>query len=122
MRGGEACQAVHQPLRGEIQRGADREDVDALALEQPLRTGSDVVERFANDDEIVSACLGDLEALALADEQLYAELCFQRLHLLADRALGDVKLLRRPSEALVASGGLERPESIEWWQLAWHRR
>ena len=70
MRGGEAGQAMHQPFRGEIQRGADREDVGALALEQPLRTGSDVVERFANDDEIVSARGSDPEALALADEQL----------------------------------------------------
>jgi len=71
-----------------------------------------VIERLADLDEIVAAGGGDLEALALAVEQLEAELCFQRLHLLADRALGDVKFIGGAREALVAGSGLERPESI----------
>jgi hypothetical protein len=34
----------------------------------------------------------------------------QRLHLLTDRALGDVKFFGSAREALVAGGGLERPD------------
>jgi hypothetical protein len=68
MRCGEARQAMHQPFRGKIQRGTDREHVGALPLHQPLRAGADVVERLADHNQIVAAGGGDLEALALAVE------------------------------------------------------
>ncbi len=79
-----------------------------------------MVERLADHDEIVPAGGRDLEALAVALEQLDAELALERLHLLADRALGDVKLLGRAREALVAGGRLERAERIERRQAARH--
>jgi len=59
--------------------------------------------------------------LALAAEELDAELDLEGLDLLAHRALGDVKLLGRAGEAFVAGGGLERPECIERRQPARHR-
>jgi len=111
---------MHQPFRGEILRGADCEHAGTVPLHQPLRGGADVIERLADLDEIVAAGGRDLEALALAVEQPDAELRLQRLHLLADRALGDVKFLGGAREALVTGGGLERPEGIERRQPAWH--
>src|SRR5260370_25551724 len=110
-----------QPFRGEIQRGADREDAGVLPLHQPLGAGADVVERLANHAEVIPAGRGNLEALALAAEELDAELGLEGPDLLAHRALGDVKLLGRAGEAFVAGGGLERPECIEWRQPARHR-
>src|SRR5215472_9581137 len=118
---GKASQAMNQPFRGEIQRGADYEDASVLPLHQPLGAGPNVVERLANHDEIIPADRGNLEALALAGEELDAELGLEGLDLLAYRALGDVKLLGRAGEAFVAGGGLERPECIERRQPARHR-
>src|SRR5260370_40967293 len=111
-----------QPFRGEIQRGADREDVGALLLHQPLGAGADVVERLANHAEVIPAGRGNLEALALAAEELDAELGLKGPDLLAHRALGDVKLLGGTSEAFVAGGGFERPGCIEWRRPRRRRR
>ena len=118
---GKTSQAMHQPFRGEIQRGVDREDAGVLPLHQPLGAGADVVERLANHDEKISAGGGNLEALVLAAEELDAELDLEGLDLLAHRALGDVKLLGCAGEAFVAGGGLEGPECIERRQPARHR-
>src|SRR5262245_51973282 len=113
---------MDQPLRGKIRRGADRERAAALALQQPLRSVGDAIEGIAHDREIGAASLGDDEPLVLTIEQLEPELGLERLHLMADRALGDAQLLGGAREALVASRGLERLECIERWQLARHRR
>src|SRR5215469_2385318 len=117
---GKASQAMHQPFRGEIQRGANGEDAGVLPLHQPLGAGADVVERLADNDEIIPAGRGDLEALALAAEKPDAELGLERLDLLAHGALGDVKLLGRAGEAFVSCSGLERPEGVERRQPARH--
>jgi hypothetical protein len=109
---------MSEPLRREIQRGANPEDAGVLPLHQPLGAGADVVERLANHDEIIPAGRGNPEALALATEELDAELGLEGLDLLAHRALGDVKLLGRAGQAFVAGGGLERPECIELRQPA----
>jgi hypothetical protein len=66
-----------------------------------------------NHDEIIPARRGNLEALALAAEELDTELRLEGLDPLAHRALGDVKLLGRAGEAFVTGGGLEGPERIE---------
>ena len=70
MRRGETGQPMHQPFRGEILRGADREYAGTLPLYQPLRGGADVIKRLADLDEIVAAGGRDLEALALAVDSL----------------------------------------------------
>ncbi len=84
-----------------------------MPLHQPFRAGADVVKRFADYDEIVATGGSDAEALTLAVEEPGAELRFQCLHLLADRALSHVKLFRGPSKALVACGRFKRPERIQ---------
>ena len=118
----EAAEPVHQPLGREVGRRADREDAGGLPLQQPLGAERDAVEGVANDVEVVAAGLGDDQPLALAIEELEAELGLERLHLVADRALGDAELLRGAGEALVAGGGLEGPERVQRRQPARHRR
>ena len=118
----EAAEPVHQPLGGEVGRRADREHPRTLPLQQPLGAERDPVERVADHVEIFAAGLGDHQPLALAIEKLEAELGFERLHLVADRALGDAELLRGPGEALVAGGGLEGPDGVQRRQPARHRR
>ena len=68
--------------------------------------------------KIVAAGLGDGQALALAVEELQAELGLQSLHLMADGALGDAQLVRGSGEALVPRRGLKRPQRIQRWQRA----
>src|SRR5262245_26215407 len=108
---------MDQPLRREVRRGAHRERTAALALQQPLRSVGDAIEGIAHHREIGAASLGDDEPLVLAIEQLQPELGLERLHLMADRALGDAELLGGAREALVAGRGLEGLERIERWQL-----
>jgi hypothetical protein len=63
---GEAAEAVHQPLGGEIWRCRDREDAGALSLQQSLGAGGEAVKRIADDLEVSATRLGDHEPLALA--------------------------------------------------------
>ena len=118
---GEAAQAMDEPLRREVRRRADGEHAAALALQQALRPGGDAVEGIAHDGEIGAARLGDDEPLPLAIEKLQSELGLERLHLMADGALGDAELLGGAREALVARRRLESLECVERRQPARHR-
>jgi hypothetical protein len=99
---GEAAEAVHQPLGGEIWRCRDGEDAGALSLQQSLGAGGEVVKRIADDLEVSATRLGDNEPLALAVEKAKPEFGLKSLHLVTDCALGDAQFARRPSKALVA--------------------
>jgi hypothetical protein len=117
---GEAAEPMHEPLRCKIGRGADRERAAALALQQPLRSVADAIECIAHDNEVGTPGLGDDQPLALAIEELQSELGLERLHLMADRTLGDAEFLGGAREALVAGSGLEGLERVERWQAARH--
>ena len=119
---GEAAQPMHEPLRRKIRRGADGERAAALALQQPLGSVGDSIEGIAHDREVGATCLGDHQSLPFAIEQLQPELGLERLHLMADGALGDAELLGGAREALVTGRGFEGLERIERRQPAWHRR
>jgi hypothetical protein len=92
-----------------------------LALQQPLRSVAYAIERVAHDDEVGAPGLGDDQPLAFAIEELQSELDLERLHLMADRALGDAEFLGGAREALMAGSGLEGLERVERWQAARHR-
>ncbi len=121
VRFGKMPEPVHQPFGGEVRRRADRQNTGILPLEQPFGAERDPVERIADDGQIVAARLGDDKALAFAVEQLDAKLGFERLDLMADRALRDVKLVGRARETLMPGGGLEGLQGIERWQARAHR-
>ena len=70
--------------------------------------------------EVVATGFRDDQPLAFAVEQLDAELRFQRLDLMAHRALRDGQFFGRAGEALVAGRGLEGLEGIQRRQAAKH--
>src|SRR5205823_13042105 len=91
-----------------------------LPLHQSLGSHRDAIERVAHDGEIIAAGVGDDQALPLAGEELDAEFGFQRLDLMAHRALSDAKLLGSAGEADMAGGGLEGFECVQLWQAPRH--
>ena len=117
---GKAAQAVDEPFGRKVRRRADGEDARALPLEQTLGADRDAVESVAQHGEVLAARLRDDEALALAIEELDAQLELQGLHLVAHRALRHAQLLGRAREALVAGRGLESLERIEGRKAAEH--
>jgi hypothetical protein len=80
------------------------------------------MEDIANDLEIAAPRLRDHQPLALPVEQLEAQLGFERLHLMADGALGDAQFLGGAREALATGGSLKSLQSVERRQSARHRR
>ena len=121
MRLGKPPQPMHQPLGGKVRGGADRQGARALALDQALGSDRDPVERVADDDQIVATRFGDHQPLALAIEQLDAELLLQRLHLMADGALRHAQFLGGARKTLVAGRRLEGLQGIQSRQTAQHR-
>src|SRR5581483_1298676 len=81
----------------------------------------DAIEGVPQRGQVLAARLGDDEPLALAIEELDAELQLQGLDLMADGALRHAQLLGGAREALVARGRLEGPERIERRKPARHR-
>ena len=110
---GEAAETVHQPFGGEVRRRGHGQDPGALSLQQTFGAGGEAVEGVAHHLEIRAPRLGDDEPLALTVEEAKTEFGLKGLHLVADRALRDAQLVRRPGEALVASGGLEGLERVQ---------
>lgn len=83
-----------------------------MPLREAGRPERDAVEGVADNVEV---------PLALAIEELEAELRLWRLHLVADRSLSDEQLLGRAREALMTGRGLEGLQRIERRQSARHR-
>src|SRR5215469_13757970 len=84
---GKPSETVNQPFGGEVRRGTDGERASTLTLSQLLGSKRDPVEGIAYHSEIIAACAGDDEAVALAVEQPDAKLSLQCFHLVADRSL-----------------------------------
>src|SRR5262245_16943863 len=119
---GEPVQSMNEPLGRKIRRRAHGKRAAALALQKPLRSVPDAVERIAHDNEIGAAGFGDHQPLPFAVEKPQSEFGFECLHLMADGTLRDAELLSRAGEALVAGRGLEGLERIERRQAARHRQ
>jgi hypothetical protein len=121
MRFGEVAEPVHQPLGGEVRRGADGKNARALPLQKPLGAYGDAVQCIAYDVEIVPARFRDDEALSFAIEKLDGKFGFECLDLVAYRSLGDAKFFCGAGEALMPSRGLEGFQGIQRWQARAHR-
>ena len=117
---GKAAEPVHQPLAGEIGRRADRERAGLVLLQQGFGAERQLVEGVTHHGEIAAPGGGDDEAAMFAVEQPAAELGFERLHLLADRALRDAQFLRGLGEALMPRRGLAGLQRIQGRQAADH--
>ena len=117
---GEPAKPTDEPLRREIRRHADGEHTGLLPLRQTLSTERDLVERVANDCEILAARLGDDEPLALAIKKLKPELGLERFDLLAHGARRHEQLLSSAREALTTRHGLKSLDGIERREAARH--
>src|SRR5205085_2624370 len=122
MRLRKSAKAVDEPFGGEVRRCADGEDTRSLALHQTLGADRDAIERVAQNGEVVATGLGDDQALALAIEELDAELRFQSLDLMAHGTLGDAQLLGRARETLVTRRGLEGLQCVQCREATKHGR
>jgi hypothetical protein len=78
----------------------------------------DVVEAFTHGCGKLSPWLGQHHAAAASLEQGNAQLVLQRLHLVTDRAMGQVQLCRGPAEVELPGGDLESTQRVQGRQ-AW---
>ena len=115
------AEPMHEPLGREVRRSADGKSARALPLNKPLGAGGNAVQGIAYDVEIIPARFRNDQALAFAIEELDREFCFERLDLVAHRALRDAKLFGSAREALMPSRGFERLQGIQRWQARTHR-
>lgn len=122
LRFGKVTEPVHQPLGGEVRRGADGKNACALPLQKPLGADCDAVQCIAYNVEIVPARFRDDEALAFAIEELDGEFGLQRLDLVAHRALRDTEFFGSAREALMPSRGFEGFQGVQRWQTRAHRK
>ena len=122
MLGLEAMQARRQPAQSE---GRDQADIEragvGLAADALQRVGH-AVEGIAQVGQQRLAFAGDLEPARTAHEQRHAQPLLERLHLVADRRLGDVQLLGGVGEGGVAGGGFEGAERVQRQLRAAHLR
>ena len=81
--------------------------------EQALGALHQPVEDVAHDRQIVLTDLGELDPAADAAEQRTAELRFETLDAMADRALGEIELFGSLGEARMPRGGLEGAQGVE---------
>jgi hypothetical protein len=100
-------EAMHQPFRCKVRRRAHGEHARRLPLREAGGPKRDAIKGVPDYVEVLAACIGDDEALALAIEELEPEFQLQRLHLVADRSLSDEQFLGCPREALMPSRRFE---------------
>ena len=113
----EKMQARHQPANREPRRGTDRQDLFLV------RTRPDGVRRLrhlfkgAPDDRgIFSAFIGQLDAAGQSFKQAAAQELLDLPDLAAHRTMGNEQIARRRGEALVARGGFEGAQRVQWWK------
>jgi hypothetical protein len=108
-----AMQSRHQPAKG---KGGDQTDVQGARIglaTDPLQRVGHAVESIAQVRQQRLAFAGDFQPTRAAHEQRHAEPFLERLHLMADGGLRDVKFFGGVSEACVAGGGFEGPERVQ---------
>ena len=119
MRFSEAAQAMDKPF------GSKLGDVLTVSAPAFWRCNNRSVplamyECVAHDAQIGETGFCDDQPLALAIEELEAQLRFKCLHLVAHGALRDAQLLGRSCEAFMARRSLEGLEGVQRWQAPRH--
>jgi hypothetical protein len=99
-----------------------RENAAALPLKKPLGPDGNSVQRITHHVEIFPARLRNDEPLAFAIEKLDCQFGFERLDLMAHRALRNAQLLRSTREALVPGRGFKSLQGVQRWQARTHRK
>ena len=116
----EVCQARDQPVRGERRQHADGQRAVRTRTQFGNAAG-DAVQCLAHSDGERAARLGQFHAAAAPVEQRHAEFALQRLHLMADRAVGDMQFGAGAGKIQVAGGGFEGAQRGKRRQAGGHR-
>jgi hypothetical protein len=93
-----------------------------LAPKEVIRANGYAIQCITDDKEILATCIRDRQPFAVSSEELDAERCLQRFHLLAYRRLADLQFFGGAREVLASRCRLESRESIQWRQTTRHRR
>ncbi|ODN65150.1 hypothetical protein BA763_13425 [Burkholderia cenocepacia] len=114
----ERADARRDEARGERRQHRHHQPPVAVARAHVARRVGDHHQRGADLLRVPHAGVGQAQPLAVAREQLHAELFLERAHLVADRAVRDEQLVGGAREVLVARGGFERANRVQRGELA----
>ncbi len=82
------------------------------AGEQLVGDRVETVQCFVHHTQIGLAGAGQRQAAMVPDKQRRVQIGLQLAHLLTDRGLRDIELLRRQGEAQPTAGRLEGPQDV----------
>ena len=108
----EAVQTRHQPLGAEgwrhchAQRGVG-------GVHQQVGGLLDRAQGITHAGEVVVAGIRQRELVVAAEEQLFTQMVFELLDLVADRGIGHAQLISGPAEAQVAARDFKDAQCIE---------
>src|SRR5215813_10963637 len=114
----ESRELRHEPERRERHGRAHRHRRRAARRPHRRRRRAEAVERAAHGLQIALTRVRQEQRAGAAVEELRPELLLERLHLPADRGLGEEELLARLGEGEMPRGSLEALEEIERRQVA----
>ena len=117
-----AMQPHDEPLGGKGGGGGDGQRAGVVMRPQSPHRGLNPGKRVRQARQQHFRRDGQLDRTVEAMKQLYPEILFERVDLMADRGRGDVQLLRRLAEAFQPRGGFEGPKGAERRQMAVHLR
>ncbi len=114
MLGFEAPEPRHQPFGGEGRGGRHRQSAAVFGRGEQRRRLRQAVEGLAQRGQGSLGAVGEQQPLRRTLEQRRADVFFQVLDLLADRAGGHGKLVRGPAEIHVTGRRFEGPQGVQW--------
>ena len=120
MDGAKAPEAAHQPSRRERRQARHGHGTRAVARNQARGRGIDAIEGVLERGQIGLPRLGQNQRAILPPEQAHAQAFLEPLHLMTDRRLGDVQLIRGLGERQMARRRFEGAQRIEGRKMARH--
>ncbi len=109
----ETMQPRHQPLRRQRGGDSDLEGDSVLFGSQALDRLAQAIEALLQLGQTEPCPVRQFQNAIAAVEQLYPQVFFQTLDLMADGRRRDVELLRGFLKAQMPGGGLKGPQSVK---------
>jgi len=110
-------QAGNQPHHGDRGfTGHDQRRV-RIRLLQLRQARPQLLEQALRHGKQLAPCIGEKNSSIPAFEQRQSQRLFQQLDLTADRAMGDMQLLRSTAKSFMARGRIKDAQRIERWQF-----
>src|SRR5882757_4783162 len=113
-------QPRQQPAQCEGDGGMDVQQALFAGVRQPMGGGLDLFEGIADDLQIMIGFRRELHFAVVAVKQREADKRLEGTDLAAHGAWSYVQFFGCFGKALIAPGGLERPQGIQRWQTCRH--